>query len=77
MGPADRIKWLESLVRSLGGDPDDNATFNSRPHSAALSRVSPEHQSPHDRQGQASPSDSRSKDPVILEEDGHQYYLES
>lgn len=78
LSPSDRIKKLEALVRTLGGNPDDDAVLNSRLDSSrAFSPPTPVLWSLHESQGQASASDSRSKDPVILEEDGQQYYLES
>lgn len=77
LSPADRIKELETLVRTLGGDPTKDVAYNSRPQTTAFSpsasSVRPFYESP----GLAGSNDTRPQDPVILEEDGQQSYLES
>lgn len=77
LSPTDRIKKLEVLVRALGGKPDDDVALYSRPPNTAFSSAAPVARSSYGRQGLASSNDSRSNDPVILEEDGQQHYLES
>ncbi|KAK9781353.1 hypothetical protein SCARD494_14126 [Seiridium cardinale] len=75
--PVDRIRKLEDLVRSLGGSPEDADAPRIRARSTGSSPAAAANLSPHGRQGLASSSDKSSKDPVILEEDGQQYYIES
>lgn len=78
--PADRIRRLEALVRKLGGDPN-TASASERSNSSAA----PTPQSPsagRDRiddrtQPQAKPFEFRSTDPIVLQEDGQSFYLES
>ena len=77
--PFERIKKLEALVKSLGGDPEgdhDRSLGTNRPAAKSPSYESCRQQ----RQPQANASRSsegRSRDPVIVEEDGQSFYLES
>jgi hypothetical protein len=74
ISPDEKIKKLEDLVRALGGNPEDD----DAPRNCVSSTTStPAVPVPHERQVPARPIDKSSKDPVILEEDGQQYYLES
>ena len=69
--PSDRIKKLESLVRYLGGDPEDDTDEGVRTHTD---------QPPAKRRAQEDTScfaGGKSSDPVLSEEDGQSYYLES
>jgi hypothetical protein len=59
--PSDRIRQLESLVRELGGSRIANDP------AATASRSVTEH----------APSELRSNDPIMIEEDGEVQYLES
>lgn len=79
VSPADRIRRLEALVRRLGGDPDDRASVNDqlRPE-PALSTSTPTHSNAGlDNEQVVTPINIRSNDPVIMEEDGQPFYLES
>ncbi len=77
--PVDRIKRLEAQVRSLGGDPSlqvdsqFTATPTERGSSPARSRSS----NHNGRQKPAVTLLEKSGDPVVLEEDGQPFYLES
>ncbi|KAK6220659.1 hypothetical protein LQW54_002104 [Pestalotiopsis sp. IQ-011] len=66
--------------------PENTRTFGSssagadelnRRTSSAVFLASPANTSPHETQEKATSADQSSKDPVIVEQDGHQYYLES
>lgn len=69
--PAERIKRLENQVRNLGGNPEADARWNRKetenvlPPSKPAARV------------QGSPQEGKGGDPVVLEEDGQTFYLES
>ncbi|KAL8868028.1 MAG: hypothetical protein Q9174_005263 [Haloplaca sp. 1 TL-2023] len=73
--PHDKIKSLEEQIRKLqGGQKSDG--------SGAVKRAKPSPSSPEPRMGTpqeapATVASGRSKDPVIFEEDGQQFYLES
>ncbi|KAI5196002.1 hypothetical protein E4T39_07980 [Aureobasidium subglaciale] len=70
--PADRIKQLESLVKSLGGDPNDD---ESRTPKRARTGPSPaELQSGRD-EARATDETERGE-PVLVEQDGQSYYVE-
>ena len=75
--PSDRIKRLESLVRSLGGDPESEAQDTSLPNdtypSSAKARTPLQHK---DRRALKLIDDMK-RNPIIVEEDGHSVYLES
>ena len=77
--PFERIKKLEALVKSLGGDPDgdlDRSPGINRP--LAKSPAKDLHRQQGQPQEKASrSSEGRSRDPVIVEEDGQSFYLES
>lgn len=75
--PFDRIKKLEALVQRLGGDPQNDVQCAGKPTGKAPSPSKSRHHLQHDRQEKASFTESRSKDPVVLEEDGQSFYLES
>ncbi|KAI1849973.1 hypothetical protein JX266_004352 [Neoarthrinium moseri] len=75
--PVDRIRKLEDLVRSLGGNPDEDVAPGGRPFGVASPNSVTVTTSPFGSQRPTSSSNGRSKDPVILEEDGQQHYLES
>ncbi|KAL6721752.1 hypothetical protein ACLMJK_000857 [Lecanora helva] len=72
--PFDRIKRLEGLVRSLGGDPGSNARLAARSTETA---AVPASHIPQRSLETASFAEGKSKDPVIIEEDGETLYLES
>ena len=68
--PGDKIKRLEALVRSLGGNTEGYAQVSS-PTSL------PQTPSGSGRQDNNHTTSKSSKDPIILEEDGAQSYVES
>ena len=77
LAPEDKIKQLEALVRSLGGDPDQKLAL-ANTNGAVPNTTTPVASTPKDSPGAGIPTnDSRSKDPIIVEEDGQQQYLES
>ena len=84
LSPGERIKQLEAIVRALGGSPDDyykqhdgaSASQHGTEFSAAPS-IQPGSKTRSEIQRPTGLDDSRSKDPLILEEDGQQDYLES
>jgi hypothetical protein len=63
--PSDRVRQLESLVRELGGNP------NSR------QAASPTLPGDTVQNGESTPNEMRSNDPVMVEEDGEVHYIES
>lgn len=74
LAPSDRIKRLETLVRKLGGDP---STFKSQ---VADSKRSVAQSSTDPAQTETDtnpPIQVRSADPIVVEEDGHSFYVES
>jgi hypothetical protein len=66
--PTDRIRQLESIVRELGGNPNNDDSTS--PVQGSL-RVVPKQMRAN------APTELRSNDPIILEEDGEVQYLES
>lgn len=70
--PTDRVKRLESLVRSLGGDP--NSDGSRTPKRARLGPSPVETQS-NDRDAGASTESERGQ-PILVEQDGQSYYVE-
>ncbi|THX94641.1 hypothetical protein D6D02_10090 [Aureobasidium pullulans] len=70
--PTDRVKRLESLVRSLGGDP--NSDGSRAPKRARLGPSPVETQS-NDRDAGASTESERGQ-PILVEQDGQSYYVE-
>ncbi|THW89161.1 hypothetical protein D6D15_05457 [Aureobasidium pullulans] len=70
--PADRVKRLESLVRSLGGDP--NSDGSRTPKRAKLGPSLAETQI-IDRDAGASTESERGQ-PILVEQDGQSYYVE-
>lgn len=73
--PAERIKQLEGLVRALGGDPVEPS--NNHPPKSGSSASIPADTPPVEGQAFSDLTSGKSKDPVILEENGEQYYVES
>lgn len=69
--PIDRIKQLESLVRSLGGDPNDE---NSRPSKRARTDPAPAPQ--QDAEDTRDTTEAERGQPIMLEQDGQSYYVE-
>lgn len=76
--PFDRIKRLEALVQSLGGDPESDA---HSPGKQTLSNVLPATSGAplqdNNEETTTQSTEGKSRDPVILEEDGQPFYLES
>lgn len=77
--PFEKIKKLEALVKSLGGTPESDS---GRPPSINRPMAKSQAHDSYQQQGQPQeratrPSEDRSRDPVIVEEDGHSFYLES
>ncbi|THX15404.1 hypothetical protein D6D13_02061 [Aureobasidium pullulans] len=70
--PTDRVKRLEFLVRSLGGDP--NSDGSRTPKRARLGPSPVETQS-NDRDAGASTESERGQ-PILVEQDGQSYYVE-
>lgn len=68
--PIDRIKRLESLVKSLGGDPN---TENSRPAKRARTGSLTEKQ---DTQDARDITEAERGQPIMLEQNGESYYVE-
>lgn len=89
LSPQDRIKQLEALVRELGGGAElDVDRSNKRARTEAVdhaaSRANDDGllmvatlQSQSSGQQVNTPLEVRSKDPVVLEENGQSFYLES
>lgn len=67
--PINRIKRLESLVRSLGGDPNDE---NSRPSKRARTEPAPV----QDALDARDTTEAERGQPIMLEQDGQSYYVE-
>jgi hypothetical protein len=63
--PSERVRQLESLIRELGRNPNNEL---SSPGVAQGDTV---------HNGETRPTEMRSNDPVMLEEDGEIQYLES
>ena len=75
--PAERINRLEALVRSLGGDPENDARNAGESIATGPSPGKVRSQSQYDDREATRPDRTKSNDPIILEEDGQPYYLES
>ena len=82
--PSERIKKLEALVRTLGGDPEDDSIHSSGGFLTSSSVISPSTQTGggqvqqnDDQKTRPGYAGARSADPVIVEEDGESFYLES
>ena len=69
--PVDRIKKLESLVRSLGGDP---SIEDSRPSKRARGGPSPAET--QDAQDARDTTEAERGQPIMLEQNGESYYVE-
>jgi hypothetical protein len=63
--PSDRVRQLEGLVRELGGNPNNGQAAFATLLGDAL------------QNGESTPTEMRSNDPVMVEEDGEVHYLES
>lgn len=75
--PSDRISNLEALVRSLGGDPEGDARQTSQ-RTQAVPSLARGHARPlASNKDENALNEGKARDPVILEEDGQPYYLES
>ncbi|KAK5999846.1 hypothetical protein QM012_004934 [Aureobasidium pullulans] len=73
--PIDRIKKLESLVRSLGGDPNDEESRLSK--RIRTSRASASASAPQrDAQDARDTTEAERGQPIMLEQDGQSYYVE-
>ncbi|KAI4594236.1 hypothetical protein KJ359_008511 [Pestalotiopsis sp. 9143b] len=72
---AERTRKPEN-TRTFGSGAADADDLNGRTSSAVFLAL-PATTSPHETQEAATSADQSSKDPVIVEQDGHQYYLES
>lgn len=77
VSPFEKIKRLENLVRSLGGHPESDARNARKPTETSQSPAKPRAQLQSDDHETASANGGKSRDPVILEEDGQALYLES
>jgi hypothetical protein len=75
--PFERIKKLENLVRRLGGDPDNENQRGGIPRPAAASSPEPRTQSQDNDREKSNDNAQRRGDPIVLEEDGQSFYLES
>lgn len=77
--PFERIKKLEALVKSLGGDPESDPgrpPMMNRPMAKSSAHgLYQQHRQPQEKSGRS--PEGRSRDPVIVEEDGQSFYLES
>lgn len=74
ISPNERIRRLEALVRKLGGDPSNGGS------TAVNNKQAPAQSSGAQLQvGNVAdaPIEIRSADPIVLEEDGHTFYVES
>lgn len=71
--PIDRIKRLESLVRSLGGDPNDE---NSRPSKRIRTDSAPAPVRQQEAQDARNTTEAERGQPIMLEQDGQSYYVE-
>lgn len=71
ISPKERIRRLEALVRRLGGDPDGN---NS---GVASNKIASSGPSTDQMKPDVVPVEVRSGDPMVIEEDGHTFYVES
>ncbi|KAG9857545.1 hypothetical protein KCU98_g928, partial [Aureobasidium melanogenum] len=71
--PIDRIKRLESLVRSLGGDPNDE---NSRPPKRIRTGPAAAPARQQDVQDARDTTEAERGQPIMLEQDGQSYYVE-
>ncbi|KAL9109897.1 MAG: hypothetical protein Q9227_005420 [Pyrenula ochraceoflavens] len=78
--PFDRIRRLEALVQSLGGDPENDTQHHAGSKRTRTGR-SPAQSGTilqsNDEKTASVEKGGRSKDPVIAEENGQQFYLES
>ena len=77
VSPFDRIKRLEALVQNLGGDPEGDTQYAGKQTDADQSPAKSRARSQYDDHEANSFSEGKSKDPVISEEDGQPFYLES
>lgn len=75
--PLEKIKRLEALVRSLGGDPENEFQKNGDLSGSVLPSAIHQSRSKEYDQNLSTVTNSRGKDAVILEEDGKAFYLES
>jgi hypothetical protein len=69
--PIDRIKKLESLVKSLGGDP--NIEENRAPKRARTGSSPVEQQ---DAQNARDTTEAERGQPIMLDQNGESYYVE-
>jgi hypothetical protein len=69
--PIDRIKKLESLVKSLGGDP---SVEDSRPQKRV--RTGPSPTETQDAQDARDTTEAERGQPIMLEQNGESYYVE-
>lgn len=80
VSPADRIKRLEALVRKLGADPNELHVPSNElrsEHTSSPASTPAGASVEQDRQHAVTFLEIRSKDPVVLEENGQPFYLES
>jgi hypothetical protein len=63
--PSNRVRQLESLVRELGGNPNNGQAPSTTLSGGAV------------QNDESTPTEMRSNDPVMFEEDGEIQYLES
>lgn len=81
--PVNRIQKLEALVRDLGGDPESETVPASKPTDTFGSPAPPaKTQTPkapslHKEQKPSRFAVGKVEDPVVSEEDGQTFYLES
>lgn len=70
----ERIRKLEALVRKLGGDPNNSSASAATNKPASAEIATPQ---PQAATVVGLPLEVRSEDPIVLEEDGDTFYVES